>query len=124
MSHGIGAHNLPRAFPSECGKGMWPCAHVKFEMPSMMALIKPTMARKLISMIATLKASCPPSMVPRAMEPMRFSFLCSSSVGMWTVPSVAGTSVSGTSILATRIVPGAVMMTAESRSCARKPKEM
>jgi hypothetical protein len=41
-----------------------------------------------------------------------------------TVPAVAGTSVSGTSILATRMVPGAVMMTAESRSCALMPKLM
>ena len=43
---------------------------------------------------------------------------------MCTVPSVAGTSVSGTSIFAIRMVPGAVMMTALSRSCARMPNEM
>ena len=48
---------------------------------------------------------------PRAMAPMKFSFLCSSLGGMWTVPAVAGTSVSGTSIFATSMVPGAVMMT-------------
>ena len=35
-----------------------------------------------------------------------------------------GCSVSGTSILATRMVPGAVMMTAERRSCALMPKLM
>ena len=53
------------------------CAHVnaqaKFEMPSMMALARPTSATKLMSMMATLKASWPPSMVPRAMAPMKFS---------------------------------------------------
>ena len=75
-------------------------------------------------MMATLKASRPPSMVPRAMAPMKFSSLCCSSGGMRTVPAVAGCSVSGTSILATRMVPGAVMMTAERRSCALMPKEM
>ena len=43
---------------------------------------------------------------------------------MWTVPAVAGTSVSGTSILATRMVPGAVIITAESRSFALMPNEI
>ena len=47
--------------------------------------------------------------------------LCSSSLGMTTRPSVAGTSVSGTSILAMRMVPGEVMMTAESRWRASTP---
>jgi hypothetical protein len=46
----------------------------KLEMPSMMALKRPTSATKLMSMMATLKASWPPSMVPRAMAAMRFSF--------------------------------------------------
>ena len=63
-------------------------------------------------------------MVPRAMAAMKFSFLCSSLGGMRTTPAVAGISVSGTSILATRMVPGAVMMTAERRSCALMPKLM
>ena len=90
----------------------------------MMALKRPTRATKLMSMMATLKASWPPSMVPRAMAATKFSFLCSSLGGMWTVPAVAGTSVSGTSILATRMVPGAVMMTAERRSLALMPKLM
>ncbi len=43
---------------------------------------------------------------------------------MTTLPSVAGTSVSGTSILAIRIVPGEVMMTADSRCRASMPCEM
>jgi len=77
-----------------------------------------------MSMMATLKASWPPSMVPRAIAAMKLSLLCSSPGGIVTVPAVAGTSVSGTSILATRMVPGAVMMTAESRSCALMPKLM
>jgi hypothetical protein len=63
-------------------------------------------------------------MVPRAIAPMRFSFLCSSLGGILTVPAVAGTSVSGTSILATRIVPGAVIITAESKSFALIPKRI
>ncbi len=74
--------------------------------------------------MATLKASWPPSMVPRAMAPSRFSFLCSSFLGTWTTPIVAGVSVSGTSILATRIVPGAVMMTAASRCFASMPDKI
>ncbi len=69
-------------------------------------------------------ASLPPSMVPRAMAPIKFSSACSSSLGITTLPSVAGTSVSGTSILAIRIVPGEVMMTAESRCRASTPCEM
>ena len=82
-------------------------AQAKLEMLSMMALKRPTSAlRRARSMIATLKASWPPSMVPRAMAPMKFSLACSSDGGMRTVPAVAGTSVSGTSILATRMVPG------------------
>ncbi len=52
-----------------------------------------------MSMMATLKANWPPSMVPRATAAMKFSFLCSSLGGIFTVPAVAGTSVSGTSIL-------------------------
>ena len=47
-------------------------------MPPKIPLARLTRARKLMSMMATLKASAPPSMVPRAMAPMRFSFLCSS----------------------------------------------
>jgi hypothetical protein len=43
-----------------------------------------TSARKLMSMMATFMASLPPSMVPRAMAPIRFSSLCSSSLGMTT----------------------------------------
>jgi len=61
--------------------------------------------QKLINMMPTLKANLPPSMVPRAMAPIRFSSLCSSSLGMTTLPSVAGIAVSGTSILAIKIVP-------------------
>ena len=106
-----------RVRETECGHA----PRAQFEMPSMHALTRPTSARKLISMMATLKASAPPSMVPRAMAPTKFSLACSSDGGMWTVPAVAGTSVSGTSILATRMVPGAVMMTAESRSFALMP---
>ena len=83
-----------------------------------------TSAKKLISMMATFMASLPPSMVPRAIAPIRFSSLCSSSLGMTTLPSVAGTSVSGTSIFATRMVPGEVMMTAESRCRASTPCDM
>ena len=124
MSQAMGAAMMPRMALSEWGKGMWPWAQRVLEMPSMMALKRPTRATKLMSMMATLKASWPPSMVPRAMAPMKFSFLCSSLGGMWTVPAVAGTSVSGTSILATRMVPGAVMMTAERRSLALMPKLM
>ena len=45
-------------------------------------------------------------------------------LGMMTRPSVSGTSVSGTSILAMRMVPGEVMMTAESRCRASTPCEM
>jgi hypothetical protein len=63
-------------------------------------------------------------MVPRAMAPMKFSSECSSSLGMMTLPSVAGVSVSGTSILAIRMVPGAVIMTAESRWRASTPWAM
>ena len=63
-------------------------------------------------------------MVPRAMAPIRFSSACNSSLGITTLPSVAGTSVSGTSILAIRIVPGEVMITAESRCRASTPCEM
>ena len=40
------------------------------------------------------------------------------------MPSVAGTSVSGTSIFAIRIVPGEVMITAESRCRASTPCAM
>ena len=74
-----------------------------------------------MSMMATLKANEPPSMVPRAMAPMKFSSLCSSLGGILTMPAVAGTSVSGTSILEMRMVPGAVMMTAARRSEAWMP---
>ena len=58
MSQATGAPKTPRMALSECGKGMWPCAQAKLEMPSMMALRRPTSARKLMSMMATLKASC------------------------------------------------------------------
>ena len=92
--------------------------------PNIVALSRPTSARKLISMIATLNARAPPSMVPRAIDPMKFSLACSSDGGMWTVPAVAGTSVSGTSIFATRIVPGAVIITADSRSLALMPNDI
>ena len=77
-----------------------------------------------MSMMATFSASLPPSMVPRAIAPMRFSSLCCSSLGMTTFPSVAGTSVSGTSIFAIRIVPGEVMITADKRCRASMPCEM
>ena len=74
--------------------------------------------------MATFIASLPPSIVPRAIAPIRFSSACNSSFGMTTLPSVAGTSVSGTSIFATRIVPGEVMITAESRCRASTPCEI
>ena len=72
MSQATGAPTTPKTALSECGKGMpwfvpgmW-IAHAKSEMPSMMALKRPTSATKEMSMMATLKASWPPSMVPRA----------------------------------------------------------
>ena len=62
----------------------------------MMALKRPTRATNASSMMATLKASWPPSMVPRAMAPMRFSLACALRwAACVTVPAVAGISVSG-----------------------------
>ena len=46
MSQATGAPTTPRMALSEWGKGMWPWAQAKFEMPSMMALKRPTRATK------------------------------------------------------------------------------
>ena len=70
-----------------------------------------------ISMMATLKASWPPSMVPRRDGGDEvFVLMLFVAVACGRCRRSPAVSVSGTSILATRMVPGAVMMTAESRS--------
>jgi len=93
ISQATGAKKNPKIWPSEPGTQV----HVsKSVRPEQQGVEQGDEGRKLMSMMATFMASLPPSMVPRAMEPMKFSSLCNSSRGMMTWPSVAGFPVSGT----------------------------